>query len=77
MVDFIKALLKHSTDSHTDESKRRAKICEGCDEKRKSIYSKFVNSEIKEINGFVCNRCECPIATKIFATENKNICNKW
>ena len=77
MKDFLQAVIKHSSDSHTDESKRRAKICENCNDKSKAVYGQFVNSQIKEINGYVCKRCKCPIATKIFAAEPKNICVKW
>lgn len=77
MEDFLQAISKHLKNEHTDESKSRAKKCSNCNEKKTALYSEFLNSKIKEINGFVCNRCKCPIATKIFATESKNICDKW
>jgi hypothetical protein len=77
MKDFLQALKKNIDASHTDESLRRSKICGGCDEKSKRFYATFVKSEIKEVSGYACNRCDCPIATKVFATEQKNICDKW
>lgn len=77
MLDFIKALKKNVNKEFTEETKRRAEICAACPEKRKSFYSEFVNAEIKEVKGFVCNRCECPISTKVFAEDKENICEKW
>ena len=77
MKDFINALLKHSKDEHTNESFSRASICSRCEFKKEAVYATFLNSEIKEINGFVCGLCDCPLATKIFAQDEKNICDKW
>lgn len=78
MRDFLQALKKNLKQEHTTESKRRSEICAGCTEKSKALYSEFVKAEIKEVQGYVCNRCGgCPIATKVFATEDKNICDKW
>lgn len=77
MIDFINALTNCIKSKHTEETLRRANICAGCDEKTKKFYADFVKAEIKEVEGYVCNRCDCPIATKVFATEEKNICTKW
>ena len=77
MIDFINALTKAIKSEHTEESKRRASICANCTLKEKRFYSDFVNSEIKDIKGYVCTLCDCPLATKIFATEQKNICTEW
>ena len=79
MIDFIQALKKNLKQEHTEESLRRSEICALCPEKRKAFYADFVEAEIKEVQGYVCTRCvpNCPIATKVFATENKNICEKW
>jgi len=77
MIDFINALTKSLTSKHTDETLRRSKICAGCPEKSKKFYADFVNAEIKEVEGYVCDRCACPIATKVFAKDKNNICDKW
>lgn len=77
MIDFINAISDCVNKKHNEETLRRAKICAGCDEKEKAFYASMVNAEIKEIQGFVCARCNCPLATKVFATEPKNICKKW
>jgi hypothetical protein len=77
MMDFISALSKSIKEQHTEESLRRANICAACPEKEKRFYAEFVNAEIKDIEGFVCTRCSCPLGTKVFASEPKNICDKW
>ena len=77
MIDFIKALTKSIKGNPTDESKRRSEICAKCPLKEKRFYADFVNAEIKEVQGYVCTVCDCPIATNIFATEPKNICKEW
>jgi hypothetical protein len=77
MKDFVNSLAKAIQGKHTAESLRRSKICGGCDEKKKAFYPDWLDAEIVEVQGFVCNRCECPIASKVFATSKKNICPKW
>jgi len=77
MIDFFNALTKSLKGNHTEESLRRSEICANCTLKEKRFYADFVKAEIKEVQGFVCTECRCPIATKIFATEPENICEKW
>ena len=77
MIDFINALAKTLNGKHTQESKRRSEICAKCPLKEKRFYADFVNAEVKEVNGYVCILCACPIATKVFATEPENICSEW
>lgn len=77
MIDFIQAIGKHINNEHTDESFARASICSRCEFKEQKFYAEFLNSEIVEINGFVCGLCDCPLATKIFAQDEKNKCEKW
>ena len=77
MIDFIKALAKSLKNKHTEESRRRSEICAKCPLKEKRFYADFVKAEIIEVEGYVCTLCACPIATKVFATENENICHKW
>ena len=77
MIDFINALAKSMKGKHTQESRRRAEICATCPLKEKRFYADFVNAEIKDAQGYVCTLCDCPIATKVFATEPQNICTEW
>lgn len=80
MIDFINALTKSIKGEHTEESRRRSEICAKCSLKEKKFYASFVNAEIKDVEGYVCTQCPgvpCPIATKVFASEPENICEKW
>lgn len=77
MIDFVNSLTKSLKSEHTPESRRRAAICAECPLKEKRFYADFVKAEIKEVNGYVCTLCACPIATKVFAQEPENICTEW
>jgi hypothetical protein len=77
MKDFLQAVKSHMLEDPGDEEKRRAEICAGCEFKEKKIYAQIFKAEMKEINGYVCTKCICPLATKIFAKEPENICQKW
>jgi len=77
MIDFINALTKSIKGKHTQESRRRSEICAKCPLKEERFYATFVNAEVKEVQGFVCTECGCPIATKVFAQEPEKICEKW
>jgi predicted nucleic acid-binding Zn-ribbon protein len=77
MLDFLQALKCHIKNELDEDVKRRAEICAKCPSKTEAKYSEILNSKMVEINGFVCGECHCPLATKIFAKEVKNICPKW
>lgn len=61
----------------TNEEKRRAKICQGCEHRAHSKYLELVKSEIEEVQGYFCNYCSCPLVAKIKTQNKKHICNKW
>ena len=77
MLDFLQALKAHAKGDIGTEEERRSAICQECPEKEPRLYAEFLDSKIVELNGFVCTRCACPLATKIFAKDKKNICPKW
>lgn len=77
MKDFFQAVTQHIKGAIDEEEIRRAEICNTCELKERRDYVDFLHSKIVEINGFVCTKCECPLATKIFAKDKKNICSKW
>lgn len=61
----------------TDEEKRRAKICQGCEDRTYSKYLELIKSEIEEVQGQYCNDCKCPLVAKIKTKNKKHICSKW
>lgn len=77
MVDFLQAMAQHLTGKDTKEAQRRAEICAACPDKETRSYAKILEAKMVEINGFVCLECSCPLATKIHAKEENNICPKW
>jgi hypothetical protein len=77
MIDFLQALKQHFTEEIGGEEERRAAICAACPDKEVRAYAQILDSKMVELNGYVCKVCSCPLATKIFAKEDKNICPKW
>ena len=73
----IKAWGKVLSQTTTDEDKRRAKICEQCPMRKYNKYLDFVNDELKEVKGFVCSDCGCPLVAKIRSEDKNDICYKW
>lgn len=74
VFNILKAWVKVSKGFTTSEDKRRADICNNCTHKKYSKYIDFVNDELKNVKGFVCNDCGCPLIAKIRSNE---ICKKW
>lgn len=77
MIDFIQAVVQHVKGEVTQEAESRAKICAVCPLKEMRSYARIFEAKMEDINGYVCNECGCPLATKIFAKEPDNICPKW
>lgn len=77
MKDFINAIGMHVFGNIGPEQVRRADICGGCDKKTFGGFPLIIESKMKDVNGFKCSECNCPLATKIFAQDEKNICDKW
>jgi superfamily II helicase len=61
----------------TPKELKRAKICAECPHRKYSNTIKvLVKDEIKEIQGFICNECKCPLSAKIRSNDNCPL-NKW
>ena len=73
-ITIVKAWSKVLREVTTDEDKRRASICGDCPKKTYSKYRDFINDELEEVIGFVCDDCGCPLIAKIRSTD---ICKKW
>ena len=77
MKDLIQAVAQHLKGEVTEEEQRRADICADCPAKDWRSYARIFNSKMENVNGYVCDECGCPLATKIFAKDKDNICPKW
>lgn len=62
----------------TEKEQHRVYVCASCPHKRfsKSVEL-FVNDEFKEIEGYYCNICLCPLSTKIRSKDEKCPIWKW
>ena len=61
----------------TPDEVRRAKICSGCEHRAHANFLQFAKGDIKEVQGFYCNLCKCPLVAKIKTTDENHICEKW
>jgi hypothetical protein len=60
----------------TEEHIRKSKICGECPSKKYSKFVDFIDDELKEVKGFVCNECKCPLIAKI-RSNDKCPLHKW
>jgi len=58
----------------TTEHKQRSSVCNLCTHKKYSKYLDFIEDDLKEVRGFVCTDCGCPLVAKIRSTD---VCDKW
>jgi len=73
---IAKAWLEVFKGTTTDEHKRKADICHTCTKAVYKPYIDFINDELKDVKGFVCGVCNCPLVAKIRSTD-KCPKNKW
>lgn len=73
-ITIAKAWLQVLKGITTEEHRRRAAICNGCESKKYSTFTDFINDELEEVKGFVCGECLCPLIAKIRSTDK---CKKW
>ena len=55
---------------------QRGLKCLDCKYKKKSTLM-FFKDELKEIEGYICNKCSCPLSAKIRSNNEKCPLNKW
>ena len=73
-ITIVKAWLNVFKGITTYEDKRRANICKGCKHAKYTSYIDFIDDDLKDVKGFICNKCKCPLIAKIRSTDK---CNKW
>lgn len=55
----------------------RAEHCGKCPHAVKRFYAALVVDEIKDIEGYVCNLCSCPLSALLRSPDEKCKDNKW
>ena len=58
-------------------ARQRAEECGKCDEAIVGIVAALVIDEIKDIEGMVCNKCNCPLSAKTRSLNETCPLRKW
>ena len=58
-------------------AKQRAEHCLNCVELKKGGITAFINDDFKEIEGYYCNNCKCPLSAKLRSKKEKCPLKKW
>ena len=60
-----------------DLAKQRALHCLECVELKKGGLLSMVKDDLKEIEGYYCNICKCPLCAKLRSINETCPINKW
>lgn len=55
----------------------RALECIGCEHAKKGILTAFIKDDFKEIEGYYCDLCMCPLSAKIRSINEQCPIGKW
>jgi hypothetical protein len=55
----------------------RALECIGCPHAKKGMLTAFIKDDFKEIEGYYCNLCSCPLSAKVRSKNEKCDIGKW
>lgn len=59
-------------------AKQRAEICAGCDHANEGWIAKpLPDGKLQEIEGMICDLCDCPLSTMLRSQDEKCKKNKW
>lgn len=77
MIEFIKGWSKYILGSEiTEDEKNKANICFDCDKKYKGNLTILKDGKFKEIEGWQCSECFCPLSA-IIRSDKKCPINKF
>ena len=76
MFKVVKAWSSVFKGMKTEEHSRRAKVCGECPNKSYSMFLDFIKDELKEVEGYICDECKCPLIAKIRSTDKCPL-GKW
>lgn len=66
------------SETNKEEAKRRAKICSECPYKKHGLHSALLpDMSIKEIKGYYCGDCGCPLSPKVRSESSKCTKQRW
>jgi len=56
---------------------QRAKHCVSCSELKEGKLLNLIKDDLKEIEGFYCGLCYCPLSAKLRSEKENCPINKW
>jgi hypothetical protein len=56
---------------------KRAQICSTCPEAKKGMLLSVIKDDIKEVEGYYCNLCKCPLSALIRQSTKKCEAGRW
>lgn len=60
-----------------DLAVQRAFKCSRCPNAKKGKLLSFIKDDLKEVEGFFCDLCKCPLSAKIRSKNEKCEINEW
>ena len=55
----------------------RAEICSNCPKAKKSVLLAFVKDSLKEVEGYKCAECQCPLSAKLRSKNEVCPLGQW
>jgi hypothetical protein len=78
LISIISGWGKYITGQIPQYAIDRAKICADCPYAIKGRFEMILkDTELKEIQGLKCDKCSCPIVTKIRSEQEECPLKKW
>lgn len=71
-ANFMKA-----DEGSTALAKKRAVHCAACPHAKKGLLTAFIKDELKEVQGYYCELCTCPLSAKLRTPDHGCPINKW
>jgi hypothetical protein len=75
-ITIIKAWINVFKGITTAKHKERYNVCKYCPSAEYKPYLDFINDELVDVKGMICNECKCPLVAKI-RSNDKCPLNKW
>ncbi len=78
LKDILNGWENYFTGKVSDKAIERAEICAECENIEKGVFEVLMpDYAIKEIQGYKCGVCECPISTAVRSEDYKCPLGKW
>lgn len=78
MIGIVKGWYNYLKGETNDTTIKRSKICKMCDFAIIGTYEQLLpDFQIKEVQGLKCDKCKCPLSTKLRNANEKCPLNKW